>query len=64
MDHRIGSVSQKWNVDLVHTPSGTIAGCTSVAFQCDHEVRKNDEKNSYVVVYFKENWRSAEHKQN
>jgi len=27
-------------------------------------VRKNDEKNSYVVVYFKENWRSAEHKQN
>jgi hypothetical protein len=49
MDQRIGSVSQKWNTDLVHAPFGTIAGWH---IRCDLEqlggtcIMQNDENNS------------------
>ena len=70
MDHRIGSVSQKWNTDLVHAPFGAIAGwhirCKFRATMGGTSVMQHDENNSYVVIYCKYNLRkdAEAHEQN
>jgi hypothetical protein len=70
MDHRIGSVSQKWNTDLVHAPFSTIAGwhirCVLERLMRCASIMQERGDNSYVVVYFKINLRkdAEAHEQN